>query len=72
LSSIKGIGKTAAEELAGNAPYEDIEDMIEKCSNRTVSGAPLFKKEGTFSGNLEKLKEAGALGSLGIGRSSDE
>lgn len=68
LSSIKGIGKTAAEDLAANAPYESVEEMIEKCSNRTVSGAPKWLKEGVWTGNLQKLKEAGALSSLGYGR----
>lgn len=72
LLSIKGIGKAAAMELAENAPYTSLEEMIERNSNRTVSGAPKWKKEGVFSGNLEKLKEAGALASLGIGRSDYE
>jgi DNA polymerase-3 subunit alpha len=69
LQSIKGIGKAAAVELAENAPYKDLKDMIERNSNRTTSGAPKLEKEGVWSGNLEKLKEAGALTSLGVGRS---
>jgi DNA polymerase-3 subunit alpha len=72
LLSIKGIGEAAAVELAANAPYEDLQEMIEMNSNRTVSGAPKLKKEGVYSGNLEKLKEAGALTSLGIGKSDYE
>lgn len=68
LESIKGIGKKAAEEIASNVPYETMEELLEKNTARTVSGAPAFKKDGTFSGNLLKLKEAGALSSLGIGR----
>lgn len=71
LQSIKGIGQGAAEEIASNAPYEDIEEMIEKNSNRTVSGAPAYKKDGVFTGNLGKLKEAGALSSLGILRGDE-
>lgn len=71
LSSIKGIGVAAANDIADNAPYDDIEDLIEKCGTRTVSGAPLFKKTGEWSGNLLKLREAGALGSLGYGRHED-
>ena len=72
LSSIKGIGATAANDIVENAPFEDIEDMIERCNNRTVSGAPKYKSDGVFTGNLEKLKEAGALSSLGVGRSDYE
>lgn len=72
LSSIKGIGAAAANDIAANAPYDSLEDMIERCSNRTCAGGPLFLKEGKFSGNLEKLKEAGALSSLGYGRSDYE
>jgi DNA polymerase-3 subunit alpha len=72
LSSIKGIGATAAEELASNKPYADMAELIEVNSNRTVSGAPKFKKENVFSGNLLALKEAGALASLGISRSDYE
>jgi DNA polymerase-3 subunit alpha len=68
LSSIKGIGVAAAEEIAANAPYNDVDELIELNSPRTVSGAPKLQKEGIWSGNLEKLKNAGALSSLGINR----
>lgn len=68
LSSIKGIGAAAAEDIAANAPYEDLEDMFELCGARSVSGKPQYLKEGTWSGNLLKLRDAGALSSLGIGR----
>ena len=72
LSSIKGIGKTAAEEIASNAPYTTIDELIERNSARSVSGAPAYKKDGRWSGNLEKLKNAGALASLGFGRGYDD
>lgn len=72
LSSIKGIGKTAADEIASNAPYNNLDELIEANSARSVSGAPKFIKEGVWSGNLQKLKEAGALSSLGIGKSDYE
>jgi DNA polymerase-3 subunit alpha len=68
LASIKGIGMNAAEEIASNAPYESLDELLEKNSARTISGAPKYKKEGEWSGNLLKLKEAGALSSLGYGR----
>lgn len=65
LASISGIGYNAANEIAANAPYESVEEMIEKNSARTVSGAPKYLKTGEWSGNLEKLRAAGALASLG-------
>jgi DNA polymerase-3 subunit alpha len=69
LLSIKGIGKAAAIELAENKPYESLDEILELNSNRTVSGKPEYLKTGEFSGNLKKLKDAGAFASIGIGRS---
>jgi DNA polymerase III alpha subunit len=71
LSSIKGIGVSTAESIAANAPYESLEDLIEKNPARAVSGAPKYLKEGEWTGNLKVLRDAGALGSLGIGRDDD-
>lgn len=71
LSSIKGIGVTAAEDIARNAPYSDIEELIQKNPARSVSGAPKYLKEGEWSGNLKTLRDAGALSSLGISREDD-
>jgi DNA polymerase-3 subunit alpha len=68
LVSIKGIGKAAANEIASNRPYNDLDELLEANSNRTVSGKPEYEKTGAFTGNLLKLKEAGALASIGIGR----
>jgi DNA polymerase-3 subunit alpha len=68
LESIKGIGHTAAVEIEKNQPYEDIDELIELNSARTVSGAPKYLKDGEWTGNLMKLREAGALSSLGFGR----
>jgi len=72
LSSIKGIGDTAAIDIFENAPYDTVEELIEKTGARTCSGAPRYLKDGEWSGNLEKLKEAGALMSVGFGRSDYE
>lgn len=79
LRSIAGIGAAAAVELADNAPYNSLKEMLELNSNRTVSGKPklMNKKgemieDGEWTGNLLALKEAGALSSLGIGRSDYE
>lgn len=72
LSSIKGIGAPAAQDIADHAPYDAIEDMIEQCGSRTCTGAPRYKKDGVFTGNLKALKEAGALISIGFGRTDYE
>lgn len=69
LASIKGVGRPAAEEIVRNAPYESVEEIIERCPPRLVTGGIMFKKTGEFNGVLAKLKEAGALVSLGYGRS---
>lgn len=69
LSSIKGIGIAAANEIVNNAPYETVEEIIERCPARLVTGGRQFMKDGTFTGVLEKLRSAGALSSLGYGRS---
>lgn len=69
LASIKGIGVPAATALVENAPYESIEEIIERCPARLVTGGRQFLKDGTLTGGLEKLRAAGALASLGYGRS---
>jgi len=35
-----------------------------------LTGASLYKKDGTLKGTAEKLRKAGALRSLGLGRFS--
>lgn len=72
LSSIKGIGDTAAIDIEAQAPYTDIDDFIGRTGSRTTSGSPRYLKDGEWTGNLEKLKEAGALASIGIGKSDYE
>jgi DNA polymerase III subunit alpha len=68
LSSIKGVGQSSAEQIAVNAPYEDIEELIAKNNARAVTGGKQFLKDGSYSGALDALRKAGALSSLGIGR----
>lgn len=69
LTSIKGIGVNAANEIVANAPYASVEEIIERCPAKLVTGGKLFLKEQKFNGVLEKLRAAGALSSLGYGRS---
>lgn len=77
LSSIKGIGDAAAKDIAENAPYESFDELLELCEPRSISGKPKYLKsikdgeEPFWSGNILKLKDAGALGSLGIARGDE-
>jgi DNA polymerase-3 subunit alpha len=68
LASIKGIGFAAAEAIVQSAPYSSVDDMLAKCPPRAVTGGKNWKKDGTLSGVMEKLRDAGALSSLGIRR----
>lgn len=64
LVSIKGIGISAAENVAENAPYKSIQELIEKTDSRAVTGGKSYAKDGTLNGVLLKLKEAGTLKSI--------
>jgi len=65
LVSIKGIGTRTAEELAANAPYDSVDDILKRCMARRVNGGKSWAKDRTLNGHLGKLLEAGALGELG-------
>jgi DNA polymerase III subunit alpha len=64
LVSIKGIGEKAATELAANAPFADVADLIARCDARAVNGGKNYHRDGTLNGVLKKLEDAGALRSL--------
>jgi len=66
LSSIKGVGRNAAEVIYANAPYNSIEELISKCPARAVTGGKNWKSKRTLNGTLEQLRKTGALESLGI------
>lgn len=66
LLSIKGIGERAAKEIADKAPFASVEDLIDRCDSKAVSGGKNYPKDGSLNGVLEKLAEAGALRSLGV------
>ena len=66
LSSIKGVGTLAAECLAENAPYDSIDAIVAKCPARTVTGGKQWADARILTGVLEKLRQAGALKSLGV------
>lgn len=61
LVSIKGVGLKAAEEIAANAPYESVEDLIKRTNARMVTGGKSYAKDGTLNGVLAKLDDVGAL-----------
>jgi len=70
LLSIDGIGMTAATNIVEKAPFTDFDDMISRVPARTLTGASLYKKDGTLKGTAQKLRRSGALRSLGVGRFS--
>ncbi len=61
LISIKGVGMAAAENIASNAPYASVQDLIDRTESRSVTGGKNYAKDGTLNGVLLKLQEAGAL-----------
>lgn len=66
LVSIKGIGERAATEIEMCAPYSSVDEIIDRCEARAVSGGKSWHCDGTLNGVLGKLKDAGALKSLGV------
>jgi DNA polymerase III subunit alpha len=65
LVSIKGVGEKAANEIEAHAPFTSLQDLIDRCDARAVNGGKNYAKDGTINGVLAKLKDAGALKSLG-------
>ena len=61
LVSIKGVGLRAATNIAENAPYTSIEDLIERTDSRLVTGGKAWSKDKTLNGVLGKLRDVGAL-----------
>lgn len=66
LVSVKGVGEKAASEIELHAPFVDIDDLIDRCEARAVNGGKNWNKDGTLNGVLGKLKDVGALKSLGL------
>lgn len=61
LSSIKGIGVAAANEITAHAPYKSIQDLIARTNSKAVTGG---KDINNLKGVLKALDDAGALESL--------
>lgn len=66
LASIKGVGPKAADAIVAGAPYESVDQIIERCPAKSVTGGKSWKTDGTLSGVLEALRVAGALKTIGV------
>ena len=64
LTSVKGIGYSAADEIVSNAPYSSVQDLIDRTAGRVVTGGKDWKSSGDLKGVMKILSESGALGSL--------
>ncbi|NBO55022.1 MAG: DNA polymerase III subunit alpha [Actinobacteria bacterium] len=68
LSSIKGVGMSAAQCIVDKAPFTSVEDLIARCPARAVTGGKDWKNHRELSGVLSKLRDSGALESIGLRR----
>lgn len=66
LTSVKGVGAKAADCIAQNAPYVSVDDMIDRCPAKFVTGGKTWKSEGTLGGVMGALRKSGALKGLGV------
>ncbi len=66
LSTIKGVGGKAADEIAHNSPYSSVSEIIQRCPSRIVTGGKSWESKGTLNGVLGNLRQAGALKSLNV------
>ena len=65
LLSVPGVGAKSAEGIAEQAPFDSIEDMIERVDGRALTGGkPYIEQDGKMVGTLQKLNDVGALDSL--------
>jgi len=65
LRSVDGVGAVSAEVLVANAPYRDLDDLVERSPARPISGGKDY--DGTtesLTGVLGKLRDGGALSGL--------
>lgn len=71
LLSIKGVGETSAFSIHSNAPYADLDDLIDRNSAQAVKGGKKYRETGEWTSTLLALRDSGALASLGIGRGDE-
>ena len=70
LLSIPGVGVNAALAITTYAPYTSIEDFCIRCDERAVSGRKNYLKDGTYSGTVKALRDAGAFKSMMKGKTN--
>ena len=66
LRNIKGIGQKAADEITEHQPFSSVEDLLERCNRRAVTGGADWGKGNALKGVMLALQQAGALRSLGV------
>lgn len=66
LSTVKGVGYNAAHAIVKESPFNSIDEIIERCPARIVTGGKSWKTKGTLNGVLAKLRDAGAFKSFGV------
>lgn len=64
LLSITGIGVPTGTGIADGAPYSSIEEMVKRLPARVLTGGKAYLTTGEMTGNLAKLRDAGALDSI--------
>ena len=66
LTAIKGVGVKAATAIVAESPYDSVDEIIDRCPAKAVTGGKSWKKEKTLNGVLGLLRDAGALKQLGV------
>jgi DNA polymerase III alpha subunit len=65
LRSVDGVGAVSAEVLVANAPYRDLDDLVERSPARPISGGKSYDgSPDSLTGVLGKLRDGGALSGL--------
>lgn len=67
LSSIKGIGVSAAQAIESQQPFESLDDFAARVNGRSVSGIKDYlNSKTTETGKVNMLRKAGAFESIGV------
>jgi hypothetical protein len=64
LLSVDGVGHIKAFQIAKMAPYNSVEDMVQRLPARALSGGVKYLETGIESGTIGKLIAAGAMDSI--------
>lgn len=69
LLTIKGVGASAAEAIVEERAaglFASMDDFVTRVPARAVTGARAYRDTGDFKGVVEKLRDAGALRTVGV------